>query len=78
MDTTLKAKFSDGVLKPLECLNLHEGEEVTVTVHSAPTTSDDDWVEKTAGGWVGLVDGEKLKRDIYASRLVSSRPIQLV
>ena len=73
MATTFKARFSNGVLKPLESLDLREGEEVTVTVRSAPTATDDDWLEKTAGGWVGLIDGEKLKREIYESRLVSSR-----
>ena len=31
-------------------------------------------LKKTAGGWKGLVDAEKLKRDIYSDRLISTIP----
>lgn len=30
-------------------------------------------LRKTAGGWKGLIDTEKLKRDIYSDRLISTR-----
>ncbi len=30
-------------------------------------------LRKTAGSWKGLIDAEKLKRDIYSDRLVSTR-----
>lgn len=30
-------------------------------------------LKKTAGGWKGLIDSEKFKRDIYSDRLVSTR-----
>ena len=73
MATTIKARFSNGVLKPLKNLDLREGEEVTVTI-SMPSTSEPDWLEKTAGAWAGLVDAEALKHEIYESRLVTSRP----
>ncbi len=69
MATTIKARFSNGILKPLESLDLREGEEVMVTVRPAPATTEGDWLEKSAGGWVGLVDGEKLKREVYESRV---------
>ena len=29
---------------------------------------------RSAGSWKGLVDAERLKREIYAGRLVSTRP----
>jgi len=73
MATTFKARFSNGVLTPLKSLALREGDEVTLTI-SEPVVPAPDWLEKTAGAWVGLVDGEVLKRDIYASRLVAGRP----
>ncbi|OHE60431.1 MAG: hypothetical protein A2Z47_09495 [Thermodesulfovibrio sp. RBG_19FT_COMBO_42_12] len=30
-------------------------------------------LKKTAGKWKGLIDTEKLKRDIYSDRLISTR-----
>lgn len=74
MGTTIKARFSGGILKPLEPLELKEGEEVTVTIVALPPKPRADWLERTAGGWVDLVDAEKLKRDIYESRLLATRP----
>ncbi len=74
MGTTIKARFSGGVLEPLEKLELREGEEVTVTIVGLPSNGRTDWLTRTAGGWVGLIDAEKLKREVYESRLVTTRP----
>lgn len=74
MGTTVKARFTSGVLKPLEKLELREGEEVTLTILSGSTKKDPDWLRRTAAGWVGLIDAEKLKREVYESRLVTTRP----
>ena len=74
MVTTIKARFSNGILKPLEALELSEGEEVAVTIVTLPCSPSSDWLERTAGGWVGLVDMDKLERDIYESRQLSTRP----
>ncbi len=74
MGTTIKARFSNGVLRPLEKLELKEGEEVTITIVALPTRASEGWLERTAGGWVGLVDAAKLKREIYESRLLATRP----
>lgn len=30
-------------------------------------------LKKTAGGWKGLIDAEKLKRSVYSDRLISTR-----
>jgi hypothetical protein len=76
MVRTIRARFSKGVFEPLEpeaTTVLHEGEEVLLTV-STPTTDDlADAIAGTAGAWRGLVDGETLKRHIYADRLVTTR-----
>ena len=73
--TTIKARFSGGVLKPLEAVQLNEGDEVTLTIVALPSRKHPDWLERTAGGWAGLMDAEKFKRDIYESRLVATRPV---
>jgi hypothetical protein len=31
-------------------------------------------LERSAGGWKGLIDAEELKGNIYANRLISTRP----
>jgi len=73
MGTTIKARFAGGVLKPLETLELPEGEEVTITIVAVPSKAHADWLARTAGGWVGLIDGEKLKREIEESRSLLTR-----
>jgi predicted DNA-binding antitoxin AbrB/MazE fold protein len=72
---TIRARFSDGVLTPLEPLALDEGEEVTLTVAGSKGVASPDWLEGSAGSWAGLVDAEKLIRDIYESRFIQTRPL---
>ena len=67
-DKTLNARFTRGVLEPLEPLELEEGKKVTITIIPVPAKPRADWLTRTAGGWTGLVDCEKLKRDIYEGR----------
>lgn len=74
---TIKAKFSKGVFVPLEPMaadTLREGEEVLITLSTAPAARTWDPLRDTAGGWEGLVDAEELKRNIYADRLIATRP----
>jgi predicted DNA-binding antitoxin AbrB/MazE fold protein len=71
---TLRARFTGGVLEPLEPLELAGGEEVTLTIAPVPLKPRVDWLTRTAGGWAGLVDCEKLKRDSYESRSLITRP----
>jgi hypothetical protein len=76
MVTTVRAKFSSGHFTPIEPFppeTLHDGDEVILTVTSAPESSKSALLE-TAGAWKGLIDPESLKRDIYASRLIITRP----
>jgi len=69
---TFRARFSRGVLRPLERLSLREGEEVSVAILPAGPHND-EWLLKTAGGWAGLIDCERLKENIYMDRLLRSR-----
>lgn len=74
MGATIKARFSGGALRPLEPVALREGEEVTLTIATAASAASAAWLEHTAGGWAGLIDAEALKRNIYESRLLATRP----
>jgi predicted DNA-binding antitoxin AbrB/MazE fold protein len=71
----IRARFSKGKIEPLEELDLQEGAEIIILVKEAPS------VERTvkalrasAGAWKDLIDGEELKRNIYADRLINTRP----
>jgi predicted DNA-binding antitoxin AbrB/MazE fold protein len=74
MGTTIRARFSHGVLEPLDRLDVPEGEVVTITIIRLPTTATGGGLERSAGGWKDLIDAEALKRNIYADRLISTRP----
>ena len=72
MRRTIRAKVCGEVLQPLEKLALADGEEVAITV-DVPSKADDERFWRSAGGWKGLIDAEKLKRRIYRSRLLQTR-----
>lgn len=77
MVRTIRARFSKGVFEPIESeatALLHEGEEVLLTVSTPAIDDRTEAIAGTAGAWRGLVDGETLKRCIYADRLLATRP----
>jgi predicted DNA-binding antitoxin AbrB/MazE fold protein len=72
---TIRARFKNGVIEPLENLELKDGEEITLTIiRSSETRKTQDAFRKSRGGWKDLIDCEKLKRDIYESRSIQTRP----
>ena len=73
MPQTIRARYADGALQPLEALDLNEGDEVLISVDDCEPSGRPVDGNMGAGGWVGLVDAEQLKRDIYASRQVQTR-----
>lgn len=73
MGGTIRARFTRGVLEPLEHVDAEEGEVLMITILRVPTAGAGG-LERSAGGWKGLVDAEVLKRNIYADRLISTRP----
>jgi len=71
----IRARFTKGKIEPLEEVDLKEGEEVRVIIPERATGKTMlEALRASAGGWKGLVDGEELKRNIYADRLISTRP----
>ena len=72
---TIKARFKNGIIEPLENLELEEGEEITLNIiRLSNTDKDEDAFERSRGSWKGLIDCEELKKDIYESRLINTRP----
>jgi predicted DNA-binding antitoxin AbrB/MazE fold protein len=72
MSNPIRARVKGGVIEPLEQIDLPEGQEVMVTI--LPPT-DREAFQRSAGQWKGTLDAEALIRDIYADRLVSTRPV---
>lgn len=72
---TIKARFRNGVIEPLEKVELKEGEEFAMTIVKPPETKDEeDAFKESRGGWKELIDCEELKRNIYKDRLIQTRP----
>jgi len=75
MEKTIRAKFSEGVFKPLEKVDIEEGTEVSLTISEIPEKKRVlEVLRKTAGGWKDLIDAENLKENIYSARLIRTRP----
>lgn len=76
MGKTIRARFSKGVIEPLEKVDMTEGKEITVTIMELPIPSEkEDALEASAGGWKELIDAKELKKNIYADRLISTRRV---
>lgn len=73
MGRTIRARFSKGVIKPLEKVDIEEGKEIMVTIMGVPSKHKLDAFKKSAGAWKGTIDAEKLIENIYADRLLSTR-----
>jgi len=74
MGATVRARVKGGILEPLEKLDLPEGIEVLVTVIAVPARHSGEGLRRSFGSWRGTIDAEKLIRDIYEDRLISTRP----
>jgi predicted DNA-binding antitoxin AbrB/MazE fold protein len=74
MGKTIRAKFSKGVIKPLEKVDIEEGKEIAVTITEVPLKPKKDAFEKSAGAWKDLIDCDELIKNIYNDHLISTRP----
>ena len=75
MAGTVRARVGRGVLKLLGKIDIPEGKEVSVTILDVPSSTDKEAFRRAAGGWKGTVDAEALIKNIYADRLISTRPV---
>ena len=86
MPVTVKVKYANGVLTPLEPLDLADA-EYQVILADAPVADPPDATavdpesiaaeaafQRSLGAWRGTHDPEELIRQLYADRLVNSRP----
>lgn len=86
MPKTVKVKFANGVLTPLEPLDLADA-EYRVILADAPVADPLDATavapespaveaafQSSLGAWRGTHDPEELIRQLYADRLAHSRP----
>jgi predicted DNA-binding antitoxin AbrB/MazE fold protein len=75
MAREIRAKFSKGVIEPLEKVDLEEGEELTIIISERAKGKEMvEALRASAGAWKGTHDPEELKRNIYADRLINDRP----
>lgn len=75
MRGTIRARVKRGMLELLDDIDLPEGTEVTVTILPAPSSEDREAFRRAAGGWKGTVDAAALIKNIYADRLLATRPV---
>ena len=74
MARTVRATYSDGVLKPSEKLDVEDGTEVSVSISGRRITEEDVRASMSmAGVWKGKIDAEERIKEIYAARLTGSR-----
>lgn len=73
MARTIKARFSKGVIKLLEEIEIPEDKEITITILELPEKEEDP-LDATFGAWKETVDCDELIKNIYADRLISTRP----
>ena len=78
-----KARFTNGVLMPLDDADLKEGDEVVYVKAGLEPPSALECrdparaaiaLKRTAGSWADLIDCDRLIRDIYESRMIDTRP----
>lgn len=78
MGRIIKARFSKGMIEPLEKVEIREGEVITISILEAKSkpgkSSFSEALKKTAGGWKSLIDCDELIRNIYNDRLIATRP----
>ena len=74
---TIRARFCNGVLEPIDPINLTEEQVVLLTFddQTARRTTDTNELYKSAGAWAGQFDDhEQLIRDIYLARIDGTPP----
>ena len=74
MSTTIRARVKGHTLELLDKVDLTEGAEVLVTILDIPSREDKEAFRRAAGGWKGTVDADAMIENIYADRLISTRP----
>ena len=72
MTKTIRARYANGVFKPLEPIHVEEGTEVSLTVSKTESSEQVSPFDACFGAWNDLVDTEMLLHDIYERRAIPS------
>jgi hypothetical protein len=72
---TARARVRGGSLDLLDRLPLNDGDEVVVTISEPVPRKDLEALRGVAGAWKDLIDADELIANIYADRLISTRPL---
>jgi hypothetical protein len=75
---TVRARVRGESLDLLDRIPLHEGDEVLVSISEAVPARDLEALRRVAGAWKDIVDADVLIANIYADRLVTTRPLPSV
>jgi len=73
---TIKARYHNGLIEPLENIDLTDGAEITVTIDAVSELSEEERQRRfraAAGGWKDIVD-ENFLDEIYRQRDLRTRP----
>ena len=74
---TIKARYRNGLIEPLEKIDLVDGVEITITLEDVSTPLSEEERRRrflsSAGGWKDIVD-EKFLDEIYRQRSLRTRP----
>lgn len=70
----VRARVRSTCLDLLDRTTLHEGAEVVVTISEPVEAADIDALRRAAGAWKGMVNANVLIANIYADRLIVTRP----
>ena len=74
----IQARFLKGKIKPVEDIDLREGDEITITIREELTTAGArESLARAAGAWKDTLDFEAYLNDLYAARRAPSRDITL-
>ncbi|MFC1716345.1 antitoxin family protein [Candidatus Poribacteria bacterium] len=77
MTKTIKARYKNGIIEPLEKLDIIDGSEITITLEDvSPSLTEDGKRERflsSAGSWKDIVD-EAFLEGIYNQRSLRTRP----
>jgi hypothetical protein len=68
-----KARYKNGIIEPLEKVEIKEDSEITLALLE-PLEPDPNGLIRSFGGWKDTVDCDELIKNIYADRLISTRP----
>ena len=71
---SVRARVRGGSLDLLDPVSLRDGDEVLVTISKPLSAADMDALRRAAGAWKDTVDAEALIANIYADRLIATRP----